>query len=92
MPRDDSHPRTEYCYFIGNDSILTERDRADVQGVVDNWISDWNALANVSLADKHTIMIVVCGELASDQQSRLSKEILREAERIEGESLARLAV
>jgi hypothetical protein len=41
----------------------------------------------VVFADAHTIETVVCGELTPDQQSRLSKEIWREAERIESESL-----
>ncbi len=83
MPRDNEQGRPVYRYSIGKRFILTERDRADVQDVVDRWMADWNAVASVTLAGAHTIEIVVRGELTPDQQSRLSKEIWRQAERIE---------
>lgn len=87
MPRDYEQGRPVYRYSIGKRFILTERDRADVQDVVDSWMANWNAVASVTLAGAHTIEVVVRGDLTPDQQSRLSKEIWRQAERIEKEHL-----
>jgi hypothetical protein len=88
MPRDDAQDRPLHRYVIGNESPLTDRDRANVQTVVDSWLADWDATADVTLAGGHAIEIVVRGTLTPDQQSRLSKEIGREAERIENEKLS----
>jgi hypothetical protein len=42
----------------------------------------------VTLDDDHTIRIAVHGRLTCGQRDRLSKEIWREAERIENEKLS----
>jgi hypothetical protein len=61
MPRDEAQDQRVYRWFICDDSILTDRDRADVQSVVDRWVTSWNVSADVSLADEHTIAAHKCG-------------------------------
>jgi hypothetical protein len=79
MPRDEMQDQQVYRWFICNDSILLDRDRADVQSVIDTWVTSWNVSADVSLADEHTIRLAVHGALTLDQRDRLAKEIGREA-------------
>lgn len=53
MPRGETQDQQIYRWFICNNSILTDRDRADVQSVLDGWLTSWNVPADVSLAGEH---------------------------------------
>jgi hypothetical protein len=61
IPRGETQDQQIDQWFICNDSILTDRDRADVPSVVDRWMTSWNVSADVSLADEHTIAARKCG-------------------------------
>jgi len=65
-------------FIIGDESVLSERDRAGVDNAVSRTVADWNVMAEVGLPDSHTIETLVWGG-PTESQRRLLEDVIERA-------------
>ena len=76
---------------ISTDSILTRRDLEQVADTLRRLAASWGDAIHleVSLVDRHFLVVSVEGQLSGDQYAAVHNEVGREANRIEAEKQAR---